>query len=159
MDSFTLTVEGSCPLILLNIQILYKYFCHEGLVEQLLLLFIFFKKWSNPGLFLFIFVLFSLQFQYKLKKIIDGVLGIRTRGHRMVGPDKTMELWRPSHCFYYLCTLQYYFNDKWAIVPSREHFFPTHPDAYFKAFKSRPGMTSDCFPYTYKTHQIRPLGS
>ena len=28
----------------------------------------FFKKWANPGLFLFIFVLFSLQFQYKLKK-------------------------------------------------------------------------------------------
>ena len=28
----------------------------------------FFKKWANLGLFLFIFVLFSLQFQYKLKK-------------------------------------------------------------------------------------------
>ena len=26
------------------------------------------KKWANPGLFLFIFVLFLLQFQYKLKK-------------------------------------------------------------------------------------------
>ena len=26
------------------------------------------KKWANPGLFLFIFVLFVLQFQYKLKK-------------------------------------------------------------------------------------------
>ena len=31
--------------------------------------------------FLFIYVLFSLQFQYhKLKKSIDGMLGIRTRG-------------------------------------------------------------------------------
>ena len=28
-----------------------------------------FFKWANPGLFLFIFVLFSLQFQYKLKKM------------------------------------------------------------------------------------------
>ena len=28
----------------------------------------FIKKLANPGLFLFIFVLFSLQFQYKLKK-------------------------------------------------------------------------------------------
>ena len=28
----------------------------------------FLKKWTNPGLFLFIFVLFALQFQYKLKK-------------------------------------------------------------------------------------------
>ena len=26
------------------------------------------KKWANPGLFLYIFVLFLLQFQYKLKK-------------------------------------------------------------------------------------------
>ena len=26
------------------------------------------KNWANPGLSLFIFVLFSLQFQYKLKK-------------------------------------------------------------------------------------------
>ena len=27
-----------------------------------------FFKWANPGLFLFIFVLFPSQFQYKLKK-------------------------------------------------------------------------------------------
>ena len=27
-----------------------------------------FIKWANPGLFLFIFVIFSIQFQYKLKK-------------------------------------------------------------------------------------------
>ena len=31
-------------------------------------LILFLKKWANPGLFLFNFVLFSLQFQYKLKK-------------------------------------------------------------------------------------------
>ena len=55
------------------------------------------KKWANPGLFLFIFVLFSLQFQYKLKKSIDGVLGIRTQGRRMVGADETTELWRPPY--------------------------------------------------------------
>ena len=29
------------------------------------------------------------------KKSIDGVLGIRTRGRRMVGADETTELWRP----------------------------------------------------------------
>ena len=34
------------------------------------------KKWANPGLFLFIFVLFSLQFQYKLKKAKMVCLGI-----------------------------------------------------------------------------------
>ena len=45
---------------------------------------------------LFIFVIFLLQFQlYKLKKSIDGVLGIRTRGRRKVGADETTELWWP----------------------------------------------------------------
>ena len=55
----------------------------------------FFKNGPIPASFCFIFVLFSLQFQYKLKKSIDGVLGIRTQGRRMVGSDKTTELWRP----------------------------------------------------------------
>ena len=31
----------------------------------------------------------------KIEKSVDGVLGIRTRGRRMVGTDKTTELWRP----------------------------------------------------------------
>ena len=35
----------------------------------------FFKKWAYPGLFLFIFVLFLLQFQYKLKKAQMVCLG------------------------------------------------------------------------------------
>ena len=56
---------------------------------------IFFKKiWANPSLF-FIFVLFvSLQFKLK-KESIDVVLGIRTRGRRMVGKDRSTELCRP----------------------------------------------------------------
>ena len=29
------------------------------------------------------------------EKSIEGVLRIRTQGHRMVGADKTTELWRP----------------------------------------------------------------
>ena len=33
------------------------------------LILVVFKKWANPGIFLFIFVLFSLQFQYKLNKV------------------------------------------------------------------------------------------
>ena len=42
-----------------------------------------------PASFLFIFVLFvTLQFRFKLKKqSVHVVLGIRTRGHRMVGRD------------------------------------------------------------------------
>ena len=31
----------------------------------------------------------------QIEKSIDGVLGIRTQGRRMVGADKTAELWRP----------------------------------------------------------------
>ena len=31
----------------------------------------------------------------QIEKSIDGVLGIRTRGRRLVGTDKTTELWRP----------------------------------------------------------------
>ena len=35
----------------------------------------FLKKWANPGLFLSIFILFSLQFQHKLKKVQMVCLG------------------------------------------------------------------------------------
>ena len=59
-----------------------------------------FKIRANPGIFSFIFVLilFQLPFRlYKLKKSIDGVLGIQTQGRRMVGADETTELWRPQH--------------------------------------------------------------
>ena len=31
----------------------------------------------------------------QIEKSLDGVLGIRTWGHRMVGADETTELWRP----------------------------------------------------------------
>ena len=31
----------------------------------------------------------------QIEKSIDGVLGIRTRGRRMIGADETTELWRP----------------------------------------------------------------
>ena len=55
----------------------------------------FLKNGPIPASFLFIFVLFLLQFQYKLKKRVDGVLGIRTRGRRLVGADKTTEIWWP----------------------------------------------------------------
>ena len=37
----------------------------------------------------------------QIEKSVDGVLGIRTRGRRMVGEDKTTELWRhPLHSFF-----------------------------------------------------------
>ena len=31
----------------------------------------------------------------QIEKSVDGVLGIQTRGRRMVGADETTELWRP----------------------------------------------------------------
>ena len=40
----------------------------------------------------------SIQFE----KSIDGVLGIRTRGRRMVGADETMELMRPPKIYNFL---------------------------------------------------------
>ena len=52
---------------------------------------IFWKKWANHGLFLFIFVFSN---QYKLRKRVDGVLGTRTWGGRMEGSDESTELWR-----------------------------------------------------------------
>ena len=36
----------------------------------------------------------------EIEKSVDGVLGIQTRGRRMVGIDETAELWRPLSLFY-----------------------------------------------------------
>ena len=51
------------------------------------------KIFANPGLFFAYFRPFTSQFSYKLKKNIDGVIGIQTRGRRMVGADETTELY------------------------------------------------------------------
>ena len=46
------------------------------------------NKRANPGLFLFIFVLLTLRFKFKSKnRSVGVVLGIRTRGRKMVGED------------------------------------------------------------------------
>ena len=36
-----------------------------------------------------------LTISIQIEKSVDGVLGIRTWGRRMVGADETTELWRP----------------------------------------------------------------
>ena len=61
------------------------------------------KIYAHPGLFLFIFVSFSHSDNntvsistIKIEKIIDGVLGIRTRDRNMVSIDETTEKWWPS---------------------------------------------------------------
>ena len=49
---------------------------------------VFFKKiWANPGLFFVYFRPFHITNQLQIEKSVDGVLGIRTWGRRMVGAD------------------------------------------------------------------------
>ena len=38
---------------------------------------------------------FLIKISIQIEKSVEGVLGIQTRDRRMVGADKTMELWRP----------------------------------------------------------------
>ena len=54
---------------------------------------LFLKYGAIPDAFSFIFLFFSFQQQLQLEKSVDGVLLIRTWGHRKVGVDKTTELW------------------------------------------------------------------
>ena len=57
-----------------------------------------------------------VYFRYFLDTIsiiqIDGVLGIRTRGRRMVGADETTELWRPPIQWLFALLNKLVFNDK-----------------------------------------------
>ena len=52
---------------------------------------------SRPLFVYFLNTIAIIQFE----KRVDGVLGFRTQGHRMVGADETTELWRPPaiNCF------------------------------------------------------------
>ena len=42
---------------------------------------------------------FLIIISIQIEKSIDDVLGIQTRGRRMVGVDKTTELWRPHEIY------------------------------------------------------------
>ena len=48
---------------------------------------------SRPLIVYFRYFLITISI---IEKSIDGELGIRTRGRRMVGADETTELWRPQ---------------------------------------------------------------
>ena len=61
---------------------------------------LYFLKWANPGLFFVYFRYFHITISIQIEKRIDGVLGIRTWCRRMVGADKTTELWRPPRIYY-----------------------------------------------------------
>ena len=64
---------------------------------------LFFKKMgqSRPLFVCFCYFLDTISI-IQIEKSLDGVLGIRTRGRRMVGTDETTELVRPPiYCIYY----------------------------------------------------------
>ena len=52
-----------------------------------------------------LFSLFLVTISIQIEKRVDGVLGIRTRGRRMVDADETTELWRPPEVDLYLVQL------------------------------------------------------
>ena len=62
------------------------------------------KKWANPGLFLFIFVLFSLQFKsYKLKKLRWSAwdLNLQLQDGRYRQNHGAMAIIGQCYCFMY----------------------------------------------------------
>ena len=58
----------------------------------------FLKMGQSRPLFVY-FCPFPITISIQIEKSVDGVLGIRTRGRRMVGADETTELWRPPFQF------------------------------------------------------------
>ena len=55
---------------------------------------VFLKMGQSRPLFIY-FRSFLVTISIQIEKSVNGVLGIRTRGRRMVGADETTELWRP----------------------------------------------------------------
>ena len=61
------------------------------------------KKWANQRPLVVYFRSFLITISIiQIEKSVDGVLGIRTLGYRMVGADKTTELCRPPDCVFIL---------------------------------------------------------
>ena len=53
----------------------------------------FLKMGQSRPLFVY-FRSFLITILIQIEKSVDGVLGIQTQGHRMVGAEETTELWR-----------------------------------------------------------------
>ena len=69
---------------------------------------VFFKKWAKPGLIFVYFCSFHMTNLVQINdKSVDGVLGTRTRDSRMVGADKSTELWRHPFLVF---TVSFYFS-------------------------------------------------
>ena len=62
----------------------------SSLSDALFLVAVSFFKWAKPRLFLFIFVLFTKKYSTNLTindKSVNGVIGTRSQGGRMVGAE------------------------------------------------------------------------
>ena len=64
----------------------------------------FFKRAITASFFVY-FRSFLVTISIQIEKSVDGMLGIQTLGHRMVGADETTELWRPPTIFVMLLYL------------------------------------------------------
>ena len=97
---------ANAALILILIPI-FEYFIYPMLGKSLRIsfnyssvhyriVFFFFKKMgqSRPIFVYFRSFLITISI-IQIEKSVDGVLGIQTRSRRMIGADKTTELWRP----------------------------------------------------------------
>ena len=62
----------------------------------------YFKNGPNPASFCFFMSFSRYNFNNTNWKSIDGVLGMQTRGRRMVGADITTELWLPPFCWIFV---------------------------------------------------------
>ena len=70
------------------------------------MLFLFKKSVPIRPLFVYFCPFLNTISIIRIEKSVDGVLGIQTRGHRMVGADNTTELCRlPLDASFYLTSL------------------------------------------------------
>ena len=78
----------------------------------------FFKNGPISASFCFYFHSFLVTISIQIEKSVDGVLGIRTWGRRMVSANKTTELWRPP-CARLGRLITRYFFSKWMTILHR----------------------------------------
>ena len=98
----------------------------------------------------------------QIEKSIDGVLGIRTQGRRMVGADETTELWRPPqnfHSLYFPNYISVFSGDRTHgdsnrnCHLNRSHYFSTRKTSlsWTRWFESAAGQRSLTLPIATST--------
>ena len=101
-----LTLPLKTYIVLPTYPLTYRYryiiLCYP--VIFLLTSFVFLNMGQSRPLFR-LFCPFHITIQLQIEKSVDGVLGIWTRGRRMVGADETTELWRPPDIFCFIIVM------------------------------------------------------